>query len=131
MPDEKNTPPLSEEEEIAMAEGQSISYQWMRRHAHDYTPSATNAGILTAWLKKNKPDDFSVDALEEAFAATREYLETVAVKVAPTQTEKADLPEWGILTKKRIAEMPRADYKRFSKNPKFTEDVDAVLQGKQ
>src|SRR5215469_3927148 len=130
MPDEKNTGPLTEEQETEMAEGRAIAYQWMRRHTHDYSAAPKNAGILSAWIKKHRQGEWSVENLEAAFDATKNHLETIAVKTSPPpQATKESLPEWGILTRKRIAEMDRTEYKWLLKNPQFKAEVTAVLQG--
>src|SRR5262249_2188702 len=101
--------------------GRAIAYQWMRHHTHDYSASPKNAGILSAWItKKHRQGEWSVENLEAAFDATKNHLKTIAVKTSPPpKATKESLPEWGILTRKRIAEMDRTEYKWLLKNPQF------------
>ncbi len=62
----------------ARAEGARVSYEWMRKHIHDFNPCEANSKILSEYISNNGLE-WTADNLELAFMATESQL-------APAQT---------------------------------------------
>lgn len=137
MSEEKQlTPEQQEELTVQNARAESISLVFMRNHAKEYKATPENGAKILAWIKENRKGEWTVQNLEDCWAAigpegTNQLEVNPPPAPPPPPVEEPPTYEWGVLTKKSIAEIPPAQYTAWHyKNAQFRRQVNNVLAGR-